>query len=117
MRATSQSVRSQAVSSNDYLSRLRWWGSPNVLLLDEPTAGIDEPGEERLNELVHRLQQEQHLTVLLISHELAIVSRYATNVLCLSPGHAWFGPPKQILTPDLLHEMYGMPVAIHLHDA
>jgi zinc transport system ATP-binding protein len=92
-------------------------GSPNVLLLDEPTAGIDEPGEERLNELVHRLQQEQHLTVLLISHELAIVSRYATNVLCLSPGHAWFGPPKQILTPDLLHEMYGMPVAIHLHDA
>jgi zinc transport system ATP-binding protein len=91
--------------------------APNVLLLDEPTAGVDEPGEERLNQLVRRLQQEQRLTVLLISHELTIVSRDATNVLCLSPGHSWFGPPKEVLTPDLLREMYGMPVAIHLHDA
>ena len=34
-------------------------GDPNVLMLDEPTAGVDEPGQERLNELVRRLQQEQ----------------------------------------------------------
>ena len=40
-------------------------GAPNVLLLDEPTVGIDEPGQERLNELVHRLQRDQGLTVLL----------------------------------------------------
>lgn len=91
-------------------------GGPTVLLLDEPTAGVDEPGEERLNELVHRLQQEQHLTVLHISHELTVVSRYATNVLCLGLGRAWFGPPKYILTEELLRQVYGMPTAFHFHE-
>ena len=91
-------------------------GDPNVLLLDEPTAGVDEPGQERLNELVRRLQQDQGLTVLFISHELNVVYRYATNVLCLSRGHAWIGPPRTILTPDLLHEMYGTEMDYHVHD-
>ncbi len=90
-------------------------GDPTVLLLDEPTAGVDEPGQERLNELVGRLR-DRGLTVLFISHELSVVYRYATTVLCLSRGRAWLGHPRTILTPDLLHEMYGTPVDYHLHD-
>jgi zinc transport system ATP-binding protein len=92
-------------------------GGPDVLLLDEPTSGVDEPGEERLNNLVHRLQDEQGITVLFISHELSVVSRYATNVLCLNRERVWFGPPAEILTPDRLRELYGMPLAFHLHGA
>jgi ABC-type glutathione transport system ATPase component len=42
-------------------------------MLDEPTAGVDEPGQRHLNELVRHLQQDQGLTVLFISHELSIV--------------------------------------------
>jgi zinc transport system ATP-binding protein len=91
-------------------------GDPNVLLLDEPTAGVDEPGQERLNELVRRLQQEQGLTVLFISHELSVVYRYATDVLCLSRDRVCIGPPKAVLTPDLLHEIYGTPMGYHIHD-
>jgi ABC-type Mn2+/Zn2+ transport system ATPase subunit len=87
-----------------------------VLLLDEPTAGVDEPGQEQLNELVHRLQQERGLTVLLISHELTVVSRYATEVLCLGRGTAHMGPPKTMLTPEALREIYGTPVAFHTHE-
>jgi zinc transport system ATP-binding protein len=82
-------------------------GHPTVLLLDEPTAGVDEPGQERLNELVHRLQEDQGLTVLFISHELTVVYRYATSVLCLGREQACFGAPRTILTPDLLHDIYG----------
>jgi len=91
-------------------------GGPNVLLLDEPTAGIDELGQERLNELIHRLQLDQGLTVLFISHELSIVYRYASNVLCLSQARAYFGPPRTVLTPDVLHELYGTQVDYHIHD-
>jgi zinc transport system ATP-binding protein len=90
-------------------------GAPNVLLLDEPTAGVDEPGQEQLNELVHRLQHDQGLTVLFISHELTVVYRYATTVLCLSRAVACIGAPRTILTPDLLREMYGA-TEFHVHD-
>lgn len=90
-------------------------GHPNVLLLDEPMAGVDEPGQERLNELVRRVQAETRLTVLLISHDLSVVYGHATNVLCLSRDRAWFGPPRAILTPELLHEVYGAPVGYHVH--
>lgn len=90
-------------------------GRPNVLLLDEPTAGVDEPGQEKLNALVERIRLEQGLTVVLISHELSVVYRHATNVLCLSRDRIWFGAPRTILTPDLLHELYGMPVEFHVH--
>lgn len=90
--------------------------SPNVLLLDEPTAGVDEPGQERLNELLHRLQRDRGLTVFLISHDLSVVYRHATMVLCLGRERHWFGPPREILTSDRLHDIYGTPVAFHVHE-
>jgi zinc transport system ATP-binding protein len=91
-------------------------GDPNALLLDEPTAGVDEPGQEQINELVSVLQRDHALTVLFISHELTVVSRYATNVLCLSRGATCFGPPRTVLTPDLLRDMYRTDVHYHVHD-
>ena len=91
-------------------------GNPTVLLLDEPTAGVDEPGQRRLNELVRRLQERQGLSVLFISHELTVVYQYATNVLCLGREGTCFGPPRKILTPELLSEIYGTPVDYHVHD-
>jgi zinc transport system ATP-binding protein len=93
-------------------------GDPDVLLLDEPTAGVDEPGQERLNELIQRLQADRHLTVFLISHDLSVVYQHATNVLCLSGGGrpAYFGAPRTILTPETLHEVYGTAPAFHVHE-
>jgi len=91
-------------------------GDPSVLMLDEPTAGIDEPGQKHLNELVHHLQKERGLTVLFISHELSVVYQYATEVLCLGRERTCFGTPRKILTPELLLEIYGAPLDYHVHD-
>lgn len=91
-------------------------GQPTILLLDEPTAGVDEPGQERLYETVRRLHVEEGVTVLLISHDLSVVFRHATNVLCLSREHTCFGKPRQVLTPEVLSQMYGEPVGLHVHD-
>jgi zinc transport system ATP-binding protein len=91
-------------------------GNPTVLMLDEPTAGIDEPGQRQVNELVVHLQKLHNLTVLFISHELSVVYRYAAEVLCLGRSRVCFGPPRSILTPALLSEMYGAPVDYHVHD-
>lgn len=89
---------------------------PTVLLFDEPTAGVDQPGEERLYETIHRLQIEQGLTLLLISHELNVVYRYAEAVLCLGRGRPCFGPPREILSPEIMAQAYGAPVRFHRHD-
>jgi zinc transport system ATP-binding protein len=91
-------------------------GDPNVLLLDEPTAGVDEPGQEHLNELIRRVQHDRGLTVLFISHELSVVFRYATQVLCLGRRRACIGSPSHMLTPDLLEDIYGTPLNYHVHD-
>ena len=90
-------------------------GHPTVLLLDEPTAGVDEPGQDSINHTLDRLRDERGLTILFISHDLSVVYHYATNVLCLSRGHACFGVPRQVLTPQLLQELYGAPIAYHVH--
>jgi zinc transport system ATP-binding protein len=87
-----------------------------VLLFDEPTAGVDEPGEEGFYELFRNLRQEERLTVLFISHELNLVYRFADNVLCLSRRRAWLGRPVAILTPERLQEVYGTAMKFHVHD-
>ncbi len=90
-------------------------GKPTVLLFDEPTSGVDEPGQERLYEMIRRLQETERLTLLLISHELSVVYRYATNVLCLSRERPCFGPPEEILTPERIEQVYGTPLKYHHH--
>jgi zinc transport system ATP-binding protein len=93
-------------------------GKPNVLLLDEPTASIDMPGETQIYELLHELQDELGLTTILVSHDLSFVYRYATKVLCLNKTETCFGTPEESLTPAMLEKLYGGPHKYfhHIHN-
>jgi len=93
-------------------------GKPTVLILDEPTASIDKPGEEQVYELIHRLQDEFGITVILVSHDLSFVYRYATKVLCLNQSGICFGKPADALTKENLEKLYGGPTKFyhHMHD-
>lgn len=88
---------------------------PNVLLFDEPTAGVDVVGEENIYNLLHKLQDERGMTVLIISHDLNIVYRYADKVLCLNKENLCFGEPKRALTSEQIEKLYGES-AFHHHD-
>ena len=90
-------------------------GRPNVLLFDEPTASLDELTEERIYEQLHSLQEGKGMTILLVSHDLSVVYRYANMVLCLSKGKPCMGPPKEILTPAMLQELYAAPSQYYQH--
>jgi zinc transport system ATP-binding protein len=92
-------------------------GRPSVLLFDEPTAGLDEPGVHAVYALIRRLQHEQQLTVVLISHDLSVVYEHADRVLCLSHARTFFGPPTEVLTPQRLSEAYGGEIRFHAHDS
>lgn len=80
---------------------------PEVLLFDEPTAGIDIGFKETIYHLMHRMQDELGTTVLLISHDLNIVYRYAQAVLCINKEMICHGAPKDVLSPAELAGLYG----------
>ncbi len=90
-------------------------GRPNVLLFDEPTASLDQLAEEHIYDLIEELREKQNLTVILVSHDLHILYRYATKVLCLNREKFCFGPP-QVLTPEVLESVYGSPLKHFEHD-
>ena len=90
-------------------------GQPNVILLDEPTASLDELTEERVYELLHRLEEDYGIAIVLVSHDLSVVYRYATTVLCIGKGKPCFGPPKEVLTPEALEALYSAPPKYYQH--
>lgn len=90
-------------------------GHPQVLLFDEPTTGVDLSAEESIYSLLNRLQHRENLTLLIISHELQVVYKYATNVLCLNKEGLCFGPPKKALTPEALSQLFGENVGVYPH--
>jgi len=62
-------------------------GDPNVLLLDEPTAGVDIKGEETFYNLFKRLKKEADLTIIFITHDREVVEVHADSVLKLTHEH------------------------------
>jgi zinc transport system ATP-binding protein len=89
-------------------------GSPNVLLFDEPTAGIDLGAEETVYDLLNRLKMKRKITILLVTHDIAVVYQFATHCLCLNKRMLCFGTPREI-NGTLLSELYGGKVKIYEH--
>jgi zinc transport system ATP-binding protein len=106
------------VSSGQFQRILIAWGlvgDPHVLLFDEPTAGIDISGEETVYALLEHVHRERNLTMLIVTHDLAVVYRFSSTVLCLNKRAVCQGPPVAVLTPERLQELYGTPVSYYQH--
>lgn len=90
--------------------------NPDVLLFDEPTAGIDIGGEETIYNLLKKLKDERGFTVLLISHDLNIVYKYANNVICVNKEMVCYGEPNMVLDPTALANLYGGEAGFYKHE-
>jgi zinc transport system ATP-binding protein len=88
---------------------------PELLLLDEPTAGVDTPGEHDFYTMIAEVQKRFHLTVVLISHDLSMVYRHATWVYALNGVVCCEGTPENVLNAESLKEAYGIHVAPYHH--
>ena len=88
---------------------------PEILLFDEPTADIDISGQRSIYHLLHQIQDRIGFAVILISHDLSVVYRYADQVLCLNRKRICFGPPKNVLSAQQLMELYGGEHAFYEH--
>lgn len=106
------------LSSGQFQRTLIAWalaGDPHVLLFDEPTTGVDITGEETVYALLTRLHRERNLTMLIVTHDLAVVHRLSSTVLCVNRRPICQGPPISTLTPENLHRLYGAEVKFYEH--
>ncbi len=85
---------------------------PDLLVLDEPAAGVDLHGEHVFCELLDKLRAELGFTQLMVSHDLATVTHHATHVICLNHRVAAEGPPCEALTDDTLTAIFGMHMGL-----
>jgi iron complex transport system ATP-binding protein len=84
-----------------------------VLLLDEPTSGMDIGRQQQALELIDCLRAERGLTVLSAIHDLTLAGQFSDRLLLLDSGRACaLGPPRSVLTEELVFEHYGAPVKI-----
>ena len=90
---------------------------PELLVLDEPTSGMDVQGEAMFCGLIERLRQKHGFTELMVSHDIATVTHHATHVICLNKHTVGEGPPREVLTPENLALAFGIHMGMVNPDA
>ena len=102
--------------------------NPEVLILDEPTAGLDPKGRDDILEQIAYLHEERKITVILVSHSMEDIARYVERILVMNQGQKAFdGTPKEVFTkykeletiglaaPQItyiMHELYDAGLAV-----
>ncbi len=87
-------------------------GEPNLLILDEPTNGMDLVSTTQILALVRELHERDGLTVLMVSHALNEVANYVRRIALVLEGAFRVGDVDEIMTEETLTEMYGIPVEV-----
>ena len=83
---------------------------PDILVLDEPTADVDAAATLALMEFISQIHQKRGLTVLLATHDLALVRKHAHQVIWLYRGRLSRGPVAELLTPERMAEIFEMGI-------
>jgi ABC-type Mn2+/Zn2+ transport system ATPase subunit len=84
----------------------------NLLVLDEPTDGMDLKSTHAILGLMRRLNRDEGLTVVFVSHQLNEVANYVDRLLVIDEGRYDWGPVEEVLTAEHLQRIYGIPVVV-----
>jgi zinc transport system ATP-binding protein len=79
--------------------------SPRVLILDEPTTGIDADTQGRFYDMLDSLNKEEGITIVLITHDIGIVNRHVTQVACLNQKMAYHGSHAEFCRSEVFRDM------------
>ena len=72
---------------------------PKLLILDEPTAGLDPKGRDEILDQIKRIHEENHITIILVSHSMEDVAKYVGRIIVMNQGEAMCdGTPKEVFS-------------------
>jgi zinc transport system ATP-binding protein len=90
---------------------------PELLVLDEPTSGVDPEAQQSFYELLHDLNRAHGVTLILVSHDIGVVAKEVTRLACLNRRLVFHGSPAEFLGDDAaLAALYGPSVRVVTHD-
>ncbi|WP_310877302.1 energy-coupling factor ABC transporter ATP-binding protein [Priestia megaterium] len=85
--------------------------NPNVLILDEPTAGLDPRGRQEIMNMIYRLHKEKGLTTILVTHSMEDAAMYADELIVMNKGTiAMKGSPREVFGQHTQLKEYGLDV-------
>ena len=88
---------------------------PQLLLLDEPTSGVDTTAQQSFYQLLGRLKEEYALTIVLVSHDIGVVPYHTDEVACLNHKLHLHGKSPDVLDAETLGKVYGCEVELLVH--
>jgi zinc transport system ATP-binding protein len=89
--------------------------NPMILILDEPSTGIDVVGQEDFYHLLKGLQKKLNLTIIMVSHDIGTVTSYVDEIACLNKTLHYHGSPLGALNDSVIKQLYGKHVDIMMH--
>lgn len=88
---------------------------PALLILDEPTVGVDLAAQEQFYELLADLRKEEGMTLILVSHDIGVVTEHVSSVACLNKKLYFHGAPADFWSQDILRQVYGSKARVLRH--
>jgi ABC-type Mn2+/Zn2+ transport system ATPase subunit len=86
---------------------------PEIFLLDEPTASIDQKAQREILSLIQLIHREYHTTTLFVTHDLRTLPSICQRVILMKDGKIWQqGSPESMLREEVLSQLYGAPISV-----
>ncbi|HSO67465.1 MAG TPA: ABC transporter ATP-binding protein [Desulfatirhabdiaceae bacterium] len=91
--------------------------NPRLLILDEPSTGVDSIAQEEFYELLAKLRDERGMSVIMVSHDIGVITAHADQVACLNRQIHYHGDPNGYLDPDIQDRFLGRDLKVMVHDS
>lgn len=88
---------------------------PEVIFLDEPSTGIDMVAQESFYDFLQKIREEKGITVVMVSHDVGVVSKFVDKVAGLNRYLHYYGHPKDFFQKHILEKLYGTDVELVIH--
>jgi zinc transport system ATP-binding protein len=90
---------------------------PEIIFLDEPTSGVDTLSQKQFYKLLKKMNQELGITLVLVSHDVDVVTNEVTEVACINQNLVYHGTPEGFIKEEHLGKLYneGVKFVVHSH--
>jgi zinc transport system ATP-binding protein len=88
---------------------------PEILILDEPTVGVDVRAQDEFYQLISELNKKEELTIIMVSHDIDVVVNEVSKLVCINETLVYHGNPKGFMKKDYLTQLHGKTRKFILH--